>query len=612
MTNCITADKKNKVKLLICYHKPFHLFKDEVLTPIHVGRANAIKRMNHESENFKWLIQNMIGDDTGDNISEKNDFYNEMTAIYWAWKNYDELGNPDYISLMHYRRHFIFDEQIKDVINVRDFHEDSYLDFLNYSVEEISDFVDGYDFIPHIGHVHNVYEHYIQNQRKEDIDLANKIVLEMYPEYEKSMKEYYAGEYSNFCNMCIFSKELFFEYCEWIFAILQEFENRVDMSQKRFFISERLTGLFIYHLMQKEELKYKTLPIAFIDEPTKVPIALYADEEEPTTTAIDIMSILQNKDDYSFYDLHIFCKNSAKSGIEAKLKQYLDPIDQCSIDVIGVEESPDILPLYLEKYLPKVNKCIYISGKVLTLHDLGEFYRICSVDDYLAVGIPLVYYDPAMKDKRIKSNLIVLNLKRMRQNRILEKLCKNQSGNDYLSVLNEVLSDEIGYIPDYFFVSEHLANYKTQVLSQQYRRADIQAGVLWHKFMVYDDIEPEFNCQGIYSQFWWDYLRKLPFEYQKLDVSLESLKSLMMVQQKEINLFDRYAYYSAPTPAQEYVLETIPENTVLVEETFSENPKMAEEWRNYSFFGKLKFYYDNNGMKQTLKYACQKLTKGGK
>lgn len=583
-------DKKN-VKLLICYHKKAPLFKDSVLTPIHVGRANAVKRLDHQSENYKWLMENMIGDDTGENISDRNDSYNEMTAIYWAWKNYEQLGNPDYIGLMHYRRHFIFDDTLKDVINIRNLHEEAYLDFLNYSEDAISDFVDGYDFIPHIGHVHNVYDHYIQNQRKEDIDLANDIVLELYPEYEKTIKDYYAGTDSNFCNMCIFSKDLFFRYCEWIFPILQEFENRVDMSQKRFFISERMTGLFVYNLMQNKELRYKSLPIAFIDEPVRVPIALYVEEEEPVTAAVDIMSILRNKDDYNSYDLHIFCENSAKNTIETKLKQYVKTIDKCSIDVIGVEESPEILPLYLAKYLPDDNKCIYISGKVLTLHDLGEFYRICSVDDYLAVGVPLVYYDPAVVEKKIKCSLIVLNLKRLRQNSILEKINEYQNIYDPLATLNEMLKGEIGYIPEYFFVSEHLANYRTHVLSQYYKRKDIQAGVLWHKFMVYDGIEPEFNCQGIYSQFWWDYLRELPFEFQKLDVSLGSLESLIIEQQKEINSFHR----NVPNPAL-----GIP----------AEEP-LLEEWRNYGFWGKLKFYYENNGMKQTIKYACHKLVKRG-
>lgn len=344
--------------------------------------------------------------------------------------------------------------------------------------------------------------------------------------------------------------------------------------------------------MQREDLKYKTLPIAFIDEPVKVPIALYVDETEPATAAIDILSILKNKDDYNSYELHIFCKNVAKKKIEEKLEQYIKPIEKCSIDVTGVEEDSEILPLYLEKYLPNDNKCIYISGKVLTLHDLGEFYRICSVDDYLAVGVPLVYYDPAMVEKKIKSNLIVLNLKRMRQNKIIERLSEKQKPFDSLTILNEVLSGEIGYIPEYFFVSDHLANYRTHVLSNQFKRADIQAGVLWHKFMVYDGIEPEFNCQGIYSQFWWDYLRKLPFEFQKLNVSIGSLESLIIEQQKEINRFNRNE--------QQPVLVTSPEN-----------PELVEEWRNYGFWGKLKFYYNNNGMKQTIKYACQKIIKGG-
>ena len=46
----------------------------------------------------------MLGDDTGDNISELNPYLNEMTCLYWLWKHYDEIGNPEYIGLNHYRR----------------------------------------------------------------------------------------------------------------------------------------------------------------------------------------------------------------------------------------------------------------------------------------------------------------------------------------------------------------------------------------------------------------------------------------------------------------------------------------------------------------------------
>ncbi|BCK75075.1 hypothetical protein AA0242T_1447 [Acetobacter aceti NRIC 0242] len=43
------------------------------------------------------------GDDTGDNISDLNKHFSELTVLYWAWKN----DLPSYfISLVHYRRYF--------------------------------------------------------------------------------------------------------------------------------------------------------------------------------------------------------------------------------------------------------------------------------------------------------------------------------------------------------------------------------------------------------------------------------------------------------------------------------------------------------------------------
>ena len=396
---------KNKVKLLICYHKPAYLLKDNVMTPIHVGRANAKVRMGEENPDYQWLVNNMIGDDTGENISNKNDYYNEMTAVYWAWKNYEELGNPDYIGLMHYRRHFIFDENITDVVNVKNFDESSYKSFLGYDERKMSDFVDGYDFIAHIGEVPNVYQHYIRNQRKEDLDRAIEIVLKKYPDYESYVDGYFNGSESNFCNMCIFSRKIFFEYCEWIFSILEEFENQIDMAQKRFFISERLTGLFLYRLMKNKEMKYKKLPIAFLEEAVNVPIAIYAEEGEELTTAVSLYSILNNKSDYNSYSIYVFCEKERVAHVENKIRQYIEVQNKCEIQVIGTDDKPDVLPLVLDEYFPKLGKCIYIWGKVLTLHDLGEFYRICKA--MVSSNTKYTLYRPCFYEP---TNLYVENL----------------------------------------------------------------------------------------------------------------------------------------------------------------------------------------------------------
>ena len=43
-------------------------------------------------------------DDTGSNISIKNPNFCELTGLYWAWKNYEKLGNPEYFGSFGYRR----------------------------------------------------------------------------------------------------------------------------------------------------------------------------------------------------------------------------------------------------------------------------------------------------------------------------------------------------------------------------------------------------------------------------------------------------------------------------------------------------------------------------
>ena len=84
----------DKIKILVASHKPDKVYCDDVYTPIHVGRAIS---------KYKEEMADMIGDDTGDNISAKNGTYCELTATYWAWKN---LKDVEYVGLAHYRRYF--------------------------------------------------------------------------------------------------------------------------------------------------------------------------------------------------------------------------------------------------------------------------------------------------------------------------------------------------------------------------------------------------------------------------------------------------------------------------------------------------------------------------
>lgn len=81
-----------KVKIMVAAHRKFPMPKDtELYLPVLVGAKN----------NYKPEIKYQR-DDEGNNISEKNSNYNELTALYWAWKNLD----ADVVGLVHYRRLF--------------------------------------------------------------------------------------------------------------------------------------------------------------------------------------------------------------------------------------------------------------------------------------------------------------------------------------------------------------------------------------------------------------------------------------------------------------------------------------------------------------------------
>lgn len=170
-----------------------------------------------------------LRDNTGEQISEKNPSYCELTALYWIWKN----QNPDAVGINHYRRWF------QDLKNPK-------------KIEEI---LNEYDIILPVFEPYRetVREQYcIDSGFEKDLDTIGQIIKEtgpeFYPAFEKVMNQGGIHQY----NMMITSKELFDDYCSWVFPILQQLEKTVDLSeynsyQKRIygFLSERLLNVWV-------------------------------------------------------------------------------------------------------------------------------------------------------------------------------------------------------------------------------------------------------------------------------------------------------------------------------------------------------------------------------
>ena len=238
---------KKNIKILVCYHKKDNLFKNEVLVPIHCGRAlacEASKDGKISEEDYRWMLDNMIGDDTGDNISDLNREFNEMTAIYWAWKNYDKLGNPDYIGLNHYRRLF------------------------NIDFNNLDKLLEKYYFIKtaHAKAEKSLYDDWRMSKKEwtdnEYLDKALECSKQLNIELGKDIEKFFkSGIQGGWCNMFILPRDEFFKYCEFIFNILFKLPKPKKVLRTAGMFIERLTSYYLYKLSQN----HSYLDVGYVD-----------------------------------------------------------------------------------------------------------------------------------------------------------------------------------------------------------------------------------------------------------------------------------------------------------------------------------------------------------
>lgn len=207
-------------QIFVMTHKLFKQPRDPVYVPLHVGKAL--------SEDLGYM-----GDDTGDNISDLNGFYGELTGLYWLWANYQSEGN---IGICHYRRFFIGDEGF--MLSGNDYDE-----ILNeYDIITSQAVTEELPYMEYYGNAHN----------KHDLELEGQVIREIFPDYYDAFVECMNGKTHYFGNLMVTSKSLFDEYAQWLFTIFAELGDKIDVSSydiyhRRIygFLSEQLLMVWI-------------------------------------------------------------------------------------------------------------------------------------------------------------------------------------------------------------------------------------------------------------------------------------------------------------------------------------------------------------------------------
>lgn len=213
---------------------------------IYTARCHVDRPLGEDLSRYSWEIPIQVGaaltqericglrDDQGENISYKNGQYCELTALYWIWKQ----DSSDYAGLCHYRRHFELDEEMLKRLTYSDIDVVLTIPILNFP------------------NVEAVYRH---DHMGADWEVMMEGIRTLKPDYREAAEELQNGNFYYGYNMLIARKEIFDDYCAWLFPILEYCEERCGEKestyQKRYlgFLAERLMG--IYFLKHEEEYK---------------------------------------------------------------------------------------------------------------------------------------------------------------------------------------------------------------------------------------------------------------------------------------------------------------------------------------------------------------------
>lgn len=397
-------------------------FESEILIPIRCG-AVFDKRENIE----------LLGDDSGDNISERRMSFCELTVQYWAWKN----AKADYYGLLHYRRFFNFTKYY--------YPEDAYSNVTDTKINEdaartygINDktmraLIEQYDLIlpmPHDitklpEHPKTMREQWCQAKdlHKDDLDIMLAAIKKLCPEYYTAAQQYLDGKIAYWCLIYVMKKELFFAYCEWLYPLLFEIEQNLDVStyseegQRTIgHLAERLYGIYMTKLLRDHpELRVKELQTVVFFQPQKeqkmlkpavsrsdvkekIPVVFAASDVFAPICGIAIQSVIMHATEENFYDIIVIETEIAEKNKQL-IKSLAKEVDNVSVRFFNVQgrisaynlranEHISVETFYrflIQDILPDYDKVLYLDSDLVCNRDVADLFNT-NIEGYMVAA----------------------------------------------------------------------------------------------------------------------------------------------------------------------------------------------------------------------------------
>lgn len=551
------------IKILVACDKDSYVLDNSLLFPIQVG--SALSKNRYE----------MLHDDEGNNISRKNRSYCELTALYWAWKNLD----ADYYGLFHYRRYMCFDESLQNMDSMAnvlsDDLSDETLEKLSITENKMKEKIPQYDAIVvrkrEVVAVDTIYEEYgaPETQHIEDLDAVIDIIHEKYPEFDEYVDAYLNDKYAYDCNMFIMKKDIFNKYCEWLFSILEEAEDRINtinygIQEYRVFgyLAERLCGIYFTYLKNKD-YKICELPKVLVKNTGKsiiikpinnsVPVVISSSNEKVPVLSVLLESLQENtKKDCDVLILH----DDITLEHQNMIIRWYPSLHIRFIDMSGMKVSFNdtlkkdyrlLIPYLLDGY----HKVICLDTDMVLNDDLSKLYEIemgnhiiGACKDIVSAGIinlekyhqkEYIQNELGVDDpyQYFQSDVCVLNVDKYKENiskEIIEDYIQKDSYKYGIQdVWNILCKNDVFYLPQCWNVVMNWENVHFNIVRLSYIKMaprdlyyDYQDGRNVPSIINYDAYQKPWeyvDCDM--SDSFWKYARKTP-QYELLKTMIQS------------------------------------------------------------------------------------------
>lgn len=468
-------------KIFVCCHKEFPVLNSKNIIPIQGGRKISSIRLN------------MIGDDTGKNISEKNRSWCELTVLYWMRYNV----TADAYGLFHYRRFLNLSWRHKRYFDPKDITE---LSKLSLTEKHINYLLSKYDIITSpTWDVHpcdlpldtmSNYEFYCREHHKKDIDVLVDVIKEKYSEYFFPTIDVLTSKKCFFGNIFIMKKKYFIECMDWIFSVLKDVENVININdystyQTRVFgfLAERLMNVYVKYSLKKYGIQVKEFPVVypkfigydFTEEKiirniehnknkkcllSKEPIEIIycCDNNYIKYCIVSIISLLNNIKREQNLNIYILNDGSISDVNKYNIIKNTKNFENCNIKLIEIDKKAfSDLPLnrdYISittyfrlkiyDFLPtSIDKILYIDCDTIVTGDITKLWEIDlegfmlgaaddegGVSQVRRLGLPDTY-------RYFNAGVILFNLNKMRELNIYHNFLLTYYKNRHLITLQD-------------------------------------------------------------------------------------------------------------------------------------------------------------------------------